>query len=93
MAMTIRLTAKSRKALDALSRRLRQSRSQVVREAIEQYAAEPGPAARQGPYEDWADIIGVVDLSKAAGGDARAGTTGEGYTALVRAKARARRTR
>lgn len=92
MALTVRLSSKTERALDALARRRRVTRSDVVREAIEHYAAAQAPDAH--PADDsaraaWADVIGVVDLRR--GDDAR--TSGKRFTDVVRAKARSRRAR
>lgn len=90
MALNVRLSSEIERALNALARRRRQSRSDVVREAIEQFAAsdESGPD-RTRPIHAWADVIGIVDLSQRPKGR----TTGERFTEIVRQKARARRPR
>jgi DNA invertase Pin-like site-specific DNA recombinase len=90
MSLTVRLDPRTERALDALARRLRQTRSDIVREAIAQYAAGGEPHGREPrPYEQWADVIGIVSIG--ARDDAR--TTGERFGELVRMKARARRAR
>jgi len=87
MALTVRLGPKTERALNALAKRRQLSRSDVVREAIEQYGArERGPG---GPYDSWADVLGIVDL----GVRDQTRTTGEQFAALVREQARARRPR
>ena len=50
MPLTVRLSAKTKRALNALAKRRRLSRSDVVREAIERY--EAGQAARRGRAAD-----------------------------------------
>jgi hypothetical protein len=89
-ALTVRLSPKAERALNALSRRRGQTRSDIVREAIEHYAAGgETEAMSQGPYQQWADIIGVVRT----GGLKPGKTTGELFTEVVARKARARRSR
>jgi hypothetical protein len=88
MALTVRLDRRSQRALAALAKRKRMSRSDVVREALARYdaSAEPPPA---GPYAAWVDVIGAVDLGVR---DATR-TTGEQFAALLRDDARARHPR
>jgi predicted transcriptional regulator len=88
MALTVRLSPKTERALNALARSRRLSRSDVVREAIAQYGASD-PSAALGPFEAWQDVIGVVSL----GARDAARTTGEQFTAMLRAPARRRRAR
>lgn len=91
MSLTVRLTPRTERALNALARRRRQTRSDVVREAIEHYtsaASDDDPKQRR-PYQLWADVIGVVRT----GGRNPEKTTGELFTDLVVRKARARRSR
>jgi metal-responsive CopG/Arc/MetJ family transcriptional regulator len=90
MPMTVRLSARLERTVNALARRRRQTRSDVVRDALEQYAATNGGNAGRGrPYDSWLDVIGVVS---AGARDGRR-TTGEQFTAIVHEKARARRAR
>jgi Arc/MetJ-type ribon-helix-helix transcriptional regulator len=90
MALTVRLPASTERVLDELARRRGQTRSDVVREAIERFGsmAEP-PRGVPRAIDAWADVIGIVALS----GSSRRGTTGELFTAIVQEKRRARRTR
>jgi Arc/MetJ-type ribon-helix-helix transcriptional regulator len=91
MALTVRLTPKTERTLNALARHRRQTRSDVVREAIEHYASamtEDDPR-EQRPFDRWADVIGTVRT----GGRNPEKTTGELFTELVVSKARARRSR
>ena len=89
MPLTVRLNPKTERALNAIAKRRRLSRSDVVREAIEQYhAAETGGATGR-PYDAWVDVIGVVSLGVRDAGR----TTGEQFTAIVADQTRARRTR
>lgn len=90
MALTVRLNPKTERALNALAKRRRLSRSEIVREAIARYdTAEPGSEDSSQPYEGWLDVIGIVNL----GVRAPERTTGEQFTAIVRKQARARRAR
>jgi hypothetical protein len=90
MAFTVRLTPRVERTLNALARRRGQTRSEVVREAIEHYAAAADSGSRaERPYDLWADVVGIVRT----GGRAPDRTTGELFTELVRRKARARRAR
>ena len=62
MALTVRLNPKTERALNAMAKRRRLSRSDVVREAIAQYSAgESGNTAGR-PYDAWLDVLGVVRL-------------------------------
>jgi hypothetical protein len=91
MPFTVRLNPQTERALNALAKRRRQSRSDVVREALAHYEAATAPEAPgiPRPYDAWLDVIGVIDR-----GVRRAGlTTGEQFTRILRDKARARRAR
>jgi ribbon-helix-helix CopG family protein len=90
MALTVRLNPKTERLLNALAKRRRQTKSDVVREAIEAYAAaDEKQSTEPTPYEQWADVIGAVRV----GGRDPSKTTGELFTEIVREKARARRSR
>ena len=90
MALTVRLSPKAERTLNALVKRTRLSRSQVVREALAQYiAGDQDDDVERGPYEAWADVVGVVAL----GARRPEQTTGEQFAAIVQKGARARRTR
>jgi hypothetical protein len=89
MPMTVRLSARTERAVTALARSRRQTRSDVVRDALEHYTATNGSDARGRPYDAWLDVIGVVDI----GARDRGLTTGEQFTVIAREKARARRAR
>ena len=88
MPLTVRLSARTERAVNALARRRRQSRSDVVREALEHYTSAHGEAVGR-PFDAWADVIGVVKLPRRDDG----ATTGQRFAAAVREKARARRSR
>jgi Arc/MetJ-type ribon-helix-helix transcriptional regulator len=90
MALTVRLNAKLERAVNALAKERRQTRSDIVREALEQYTASNSYNARgQSTHLAWRDVIGIVD----SGGHDPSATTGDRFAALVRQKARARRPR
>ena len=90
MPLTVRLSPKTERALNALAKRRRMSRSDVVREALTRYEAEAAAEKLSGrPYDAWLDVIGVVSL----GVRDPARTTGEQFTAIVRQGARTRRAR
>jgi metal-responsive CopG/Arc/MetJ family transcriptional regulator len=89
MPMTVRLSAPLERAVNALARRRRQTRSDVVRQALEQYTVTSGGDAGGDPYAAWLDVIGVVSV----GARDRGRTTGEQFTTIVREKGRARRAR
>ena len=87
MALTVRLSPKSERRLNALVKRTRQSRSDVVREALVQYEArERDGDAGSRPYNAWLDVIGVVAL----GARDPQRTTGEQFAAIVHGRRRAR---
>lgn len=90
MALTVRLSPQTERALNALAKRRRLSRSDVVRDAIMRYDADEGrEKATDQPYDAWLDVIGVVSL----GVRDRARTTGEQLAIILRRQARARRAR
>jgi len=90
MPLTVRLDPKAERALDALAKRRKMSRSDVVREALVEYGAgdASGPEGPS-PYDAWFDVIGIVELGARETGR----TTGEQLTDIVRDQARARRPR
>ena len=88
--LTVRLSPRTERALNALARRRRMSRSDVVREALSRYEADEGSGKATGrPYDAWLDVIGVVNL----GVRDPARTTGEQFSAMLRQQARTRRAR
>lgn len=90
MPLTVRLTPRTERALNAMAKRRRQTRSDVVREAIEHYTTGTDSNTRERrPYHLWADVVGIVRT----GGRDPDKTTGELFTDLVIRKARARRPR
>jgi hypothetical protein len=90
VALTVRLSPKAERALDALAKRRGLSRSDVVREAIERYEAEGRDVKdSRRPYSAWVDVIGAVAL----GVRDASRTTGAQFTAIIRRRAGARRAR
>ena len=90
MPLTVRLQPKTERTLNALARRRRMSRSDVVREAIACYGASEGAVAGvPQPYHAWQDVIGTVSLGVRDPGR----TTGEQVAAIVQGRSRARRAR
>ena len=90
MPITVRLSARTERAVNALARRRRQTRSDVVRDALEHYTATNGgdtggdaPMTPGSTSSAWS-VLGARDRER---------TTGEQFTAIVREKARARRAR
>lgn len=89
MSLTVRLNPKTERALNALAKRRRLSRSDVVREAIEHYGEVENIDAGARPYAAWLDVIGVIAL----GVRETSRTTGEQFAAIVAEQTRARRIR
>jgi hypothetical protein len=88
--LTVRLNTRTERTLNALAKRKRLSRSEVVREALAHYGASEGKGETDGgPYGAWLDVIGVVKLGVR---DPKR-TTGEQLIAIVQEQARARRAR
>lgn len=90
MALTVRLSPETERALRTLAKRRRMSRSDLVREALARCGdAGADEAGGSGPYAAWIDVIGVVELGVR---DPRR-TTGAQFAALARERVRARRAR
>ena len=89
MPLTVRLDPRTERALNALAKRRRLSRSDVVREALARYEAGDGGGEAGRPFDAWLDVIGIVSL----GVRDPSLTTGEQVTAVLRERARARRSR
>ena len=90
MSLSVRLDAKTESLVKRLARRRRQSKSEVIRDAIGALAdqAERGIGKRR-PYDLIAHLIGCVD----SGGANLSQNTGEKFSNLLREKANARRSR
>lgn len=89
MPLNVRLSPKAERALNALAKRRRLSRSDIVREALAQYDAGDSGKAAGRPYDAWLDVLGVVRL----GARDPSRTTSEQFTTIVQDRARARRPR
>jgi Arc/MetJ-type ribon-helix-helix transcriptional regulator len=89
VALTVRLNPQTERTLNALAKRRRVSRSDVVREALAQYETAEGGGDGSHPYDAWIDVLGVVSL----GVRDPERTTGEQFTTIVRRQPRARRPR
>lgn len=90
MALTVRLNAKTERALDQLARRRGQTRSDLVREALDHYSVtQTAVGEGDSALAAWADVIGIIN----SGPPAVARTSGERFTDVVRKKTRDRRAR
>jgi predicted transcriptional regulator len=89
MALTVRLGPKTERTLNALAKRLRMSRSDVVREAIARYDAGQDSAEGGRPYDAWLDVIGTVEV----GARDAARPTGEQFAVMLRSRRAGRRAR
>ena len=87
--MSVRLDPKTESAVKRLARRRNQTRSAVVREAIAALERDQAPASLRG-FTPWDAIAHLVGAADSAGGRLSE-NTGERFRALVRKKARARR--
>jgi hypothetical protein len=84
--ITVRLDAETERIVERVARRRKQSKSQVVRDAITALAEKERPAVRT-PYDTIAHLVGIVqegprNLSEA---------TGEKFTKLLRNRKKQRR--
>lgn len=86
MALTVRMSPETERALNRLAKRRKLSRSDVVREAIARYEEAQHEAPSEGPYEAWADVLGVVNLGVRDAGR----TTGDQFADLLRTGTRRR---
>ena len=90
MALTVRLDPRTERALNALARRRRVSRSDIVRDALVRYEeSHRAGVSSSRPFEMWFDVIGLVAL----GARDPSRTTGEQFSTVLRDKRRARRAR
>ena len=91
MPLTVRLSPKTERALNVLAKRRRQSRSDIVREALAHYEATAAVdnSSTGRTYHAWLDVIGVIDCGVRHHGR----TTGEQLTEILRDRGRARRAR
>ena len=86
MALTVRMSPETERALNRLAKRRKLSRSDVVREAIARYEESQSEQTDTGAYDAWVDVIGVVELSVRE----TAATTGDQFAALIKKDRRPR---
>ena len=90
MALSVRLDAKTESLVGRLARKRRQSKSEVIRDAIGVLAEQEEKGAEKNrPYDRIAHLIGCVDT----GGANLSKNTGETFAKLLRERAHARRSR
>ena len=90
MPFNVQLNAKTERLLSALAKRRGHTRSDIVREAIDQLGeAQISSTQHLTAYDQWVDVIGVA---RTPGRDSSK-TTGESFSDIVKRKARARRAR
>lgn len=90
MPLSVRLDEKTESLVQKLARERRQTKSEVVRDAIGALAKqEEETAGKKRPYDLVAHLIGCVDT----GGANLSKNTGEKFAKLLREQARARRSR
>jgi Arc/MetJ-type ribon-helix-helix transcriptional regulator len=90
MPLSVRLDARTESLIGRLARKRRQTKSEVIRDAIGALAKQEEQGARKKrPYDLVAHLIGCVD----SGGANLSQNTGEKYAKLLREKANARRSR
>ena len=90
MALTVRLTPKIERVLDQLARRRGQTRSDLVREALDHYSVTQAAVGEgDSALAAWVDVIGIIDSGQQTGSR----STGERYADVVRKKAKDRRAR
>src|ERR1051325_11665974 len=90
MPLSVRLDTKTESLIGRLARKRRQTKSEVIRDAIGVLAKqEEKGAGKKGPYDLVAHLIGCVD----SGGANLSQDTGEKFAKLLREKANARRSR
>jgi hypothetical protein len=90
--LSVRLDSKTENVVKRLARERNQTRSHVIREAIAAFERDQTAESRAapGPWEALAHLVGVAD---SGGGKRLSERTGDRFAALLRTKARARRTR
>ena len=90
MPLSVRLDEKTENLINRLARKRRQTKSEVIRDAIGALAAqENGSKGKKRPYDLVAHLIGCVDI----GGAKLSENTGEKFSKLLQESARARRSR
>jgi hypothetical protein len=90
MTLSVRLDAKTESLIGRLARKRRQTKSEVIRDAIGELARqEKKGGEKKRPYDLVAHLIGCID----SGGADLSRNTGERFTKLLREKTHARRSR
>ncbi len=90
MPLSVRLDRKTERVVKSLATKRRQTKSEVIRDAIGLLASqEAGSERKNRPYDLIAHLIGCVDT----GGARLSERTGEKLARLLREKAHARDTR
>jgi Arc/MetJ-type ribon-helix-helix transcriptional regulator len=90
MPLSVRLDARTESLIGRLARKRRQTKSEVIRDAIGALAKqEEKGAGKKRPYDLVAHLIGCVD----SGGAKLSENTGEQFAKLLREKANARGSR
>lgn len=82
--LTIRIDADTQRKLDRLARTQRTSRSQIVRQALDQLEAPVSAAGDASVYAQVADLVGCI----ASGRRDLSSQTGKCFTALLRSRPR-----
>lgn len=90
MPLSVRLDARTESLVNRLARRRRQTKSEVIRDAIDALSKQEEKAVqKKRPYDLLAHLIGCVDT----GGANLSQNTGDKFSKLLREKASARRSR
>lgn len=90
MPVSVRLDAKTESLIGRLARKRRQTKSEVIRDAIGVLANEEEKSReKKRPYDLVAHLIGCVD----SGGANLSQNTGEKFAKVLRERSRARRSR
>ncbi len=89
MSLGLRLDAKTESLIERLAKKRRQSKSQVIRDAIGLLANQNGKEPHIRPYERMVHLIGCID----SGGARLSQDTGSRFAKLLKEQARARRSR
>jgi hypothetical protein len=90
MTLSVRLDTRTESLVNRLARRRRQTKSEVIRDAIDALSKQEEQAVqKKRPYDLVAHLIGCFDT----GGANLSQNTGEKFSKLLREKANARRSR
>lgn len=90
MLLSVRLKGKTEMRINRLARRRGQTKSEVIRDAIDALdAQDQASATKQRPYDLVKHLIGCID----SGGARLSEKTGERFSRMLKEKGRARRSR